>query len=45
LTGARRFDSRAEGRPNEEAARGSIDWLIAEFDGELLHLLPSDPEI
>lgn len=28
----------------KSAAEGAtVNWLIAEFDGEILHLLPSDP--
>ena len=30
----------------KKAASGAmVNWLIAEFDGEVLHLLPNDPEI
>lgn len=30
----------------KDATRGAtVNWLLAEFDGEVLHLLPDDPEV
>ena len=30
-------------RLKKAAAGATVNWLIAEFDGEVLHLLPDDP--
>jgi len=30
-------------RLKKAAAGATVDWLIAEFDGKILHLLPDDP--
>ena len=30
-------------RLKQAAANATVNWLIAEFDGEVLHLLPGDP--
>lgn len=32
-------------RLKRAAGGATVNWLIAEFDGEVLHLLPNDPEI
>jgi hypothetical protein len=31
-------------RLKKAAEAATVNWLIAEFDGEVLHLLPGDPE-
>ncbi|MCX6638282.1 MAG: hypothetical protein NT090_24790 [Acidobacteria bacterium] len=31
-------------RLKKAAAGATVRWLIAEFDGETLHLLPGEPE-
>ena len=31
-------------RLKKAAAGATVDWLVAEFDGEALHLLPGEPE-
>jgi hypothetical protein len=30
-------------RLKKAATNATVDWLVAEFDGEILHLLPNDP--
>lgn len=33
------------GRLKDAVGQVALNWLIAEFDGKTLHLLPNDPEI
>src|SRR5579864_5759634 len=41
--GAAGVTAREIARLKNAAAGATVNWLIAEFDGEMLHLLPDDP--